>query len=354
MSLPTSCKVVIRRARVDLPFEAPVLQLVRGRSQTADSVGSNPTWGTFPLFRSLSRKRSRSLTRVDAVSNSARHGATSAKLAPMYDTTTRAHTHALPARAEHPHRARGAARSPSCRTTPLRTPICSGSIWVTAASVITPGRSLSPHRLRRRLAQADRSVPLRDPGRTTHGKRLLAAEARVRHGHELRSTLEMPLPQHGPGKKHERRIVLESWQQAVVDAHPWAFVRGLVHSDGCRITNWTTRVVNGERKRYEYPGTSSPTSRTTSGGSIPTRSTRSASSGRAASATEGRTTSPSPAGPPSRSWIFMWGPRDETVGLAHPGVTDSSEHPVEIVRRALVIWGRRGHVGSGDQGLRPP
>ncbi|MGW3556987.1 hypothetical protein ACWDNT_06380 [Streptomyces sp. NPDC000963] len=60
-------------------------------------------------------------------------------------------------------------------------------------------------------------------------------------------------PQHGPGKKHERRIVLESWQQAVVDAHPWAFIRGLVHSDGCRITNWTTRVVNGERKRYEYP-----------------------------------------------------------------------------------------------------
>ncbi|MGW9449286.1 hypothetical protein [Streptomyces sp. NPDC055632] len=60
-------------------------------------------------------------------------------------------------------------------------------------------------------------------------------------------------PQHGPGKKHERAIVLEPWQQAIVDAHPWEFVRGLVHSDGCRITNWTTRVVNGERKRYEYP-----------------------------------------------------------------------------------------------------
>ncbi|MFB7027361.1 MULTISPECIES: helix-turn-helix domain-containing protein [unclassified Streptomyces] len=60
-------------------------------------------------------------------------------------------------------------------------------------------------------------------------------------------------PQHGPGKKHERAIVLEHWQQAIVDAHPWEFVRGLVHSDGCRITNWTTRVVNGERKRYEYP-----------------------------------------------------------------------------------------------------
>ncbi|MFI6929011.1 helix-turn-helix domain-containing protein [Streptomyces sp. NPDC050287] len=60
-------------------------------------------------------------------------------------------------------------------------------------------------------------------------------------------------PQHGPGKKHERLIVLEPWQRAIVDAHPWEFIRGLVHSDGCRITNWTTRLVAGERKRYEYP-----------------------------------------------------------------------------------------------------
>ncbi|MGG2465424.1 helix-turn-helix domain-containing protein [Streptomyces sp. RGM 3693] len=60
-------------------------------------------------------------------------------------------------------------------------------------------------------------------------------------------------PQHGPGKKHERPIALEEWQQRIVDAHPWEFIRGLVHSDGCRITNWTTRTVGGERKRYAYP-----------------------------------------------------------------------------------------------------
>ncbi|CAM5334623.1 MULTISPECIES: helix-turn-helix domain-containing protein [Streptomyces] len=60
-------------------------------------------------------------------------------------------------------------------------------------------------------------------------------------------------PQHGPGKKHERPIVLEAWQRAIVDAHPWEFIRGLIHSDGCLITNWTTRLVAGERKRYEYP-----------------------------------------------------------------------------------------------------
>ncbi|MET7753176.1 transposase [Streptomyces sp. NPDC005389] len=60
-------------------------------------------------------------------------------------------------------------------------------------------------------------------------------------------------PQHGPGRKHERRIALEPWQQAIVAEHPWRFVRGLIHSDGCRIINWTTRLVSGERKRYEYP-----------------------------------------------------------------------------------------------------
>ncbi|MET9651876.1 helix-turn-helix domain-containing protein [Streptomyces sp. JL2001] len=60
-------------------------------------------------------------------------------------------------------------------------------------------------------------------------------------------------PQHGPGRKHERPIVLDAWQREIVDEHPWAFVRGLVHSDGCRVTNWTTRLVDGRPKRYEYP-----------------------------------------------------------------------------------------------------
>ncbi|MFD9455291.1 helix-turn-helix domain-containing protein [Streptomyces sp. NPDC059985] len=65
--------------------------------------------------------------------------------------------------------------------------------------------------------------------------------------------LECLFPQHGPGRKHERRIVLEAWQQEIVDAHPWEFVRGLIHSDGCRVMNWTTRTVGGVTKRYEYP-----------------------------------------------------------------------------------------------------
>ncbi|WP_329032674.1 helix-turn-helix domain-containing protein [Streptomyces sp. NBC_01725] len=60
-------------------------------------------------------------------------------------------------------------------------------------------------------------------------------------------------PQHGPGRKHERPIVLADWQRKIVDTHRWEFVRGLIHSDGCRTTNWTTRTVAGVTKRYEYP-----------------------------------------------------------------------------------------------------
>ncbi|MFC4497366.1 transcriptional regulator [Streptomyces ovatisporus] len=60
-------------------------------------------------------------------------------------------------------------------------------------------------------------------------------------------------PQHGPGRKHERRIELQPWQRQIVDEHPWQLIRGLVHSDGSRFTNWTTRVVGGRKKRYEYP-----------------------------------------------------------------------------------------------------
>lgn len=60
-------------------------------------------------------------------------------------------------------------------------------------------------------------------------------------------------PQHGPGRKHDRRLVLEPWQQEIVLAFPAALLRGLFHSDGCRAKNWTRRLVAGEMKRYDYP-----------------------------------------------------------------------------------------------------
>jgi hypothetical protein len=60
-------------------------------------------------------------------------------------------------------------------------------------------------------------------------------------------------PQHGPGRKHERALEMTEWQWAIVTAHPADFLRGLFHSDGCRVRNWATRIVAGEPKRYEYP-----------------------------------------------------------------------------------------------------
>ena len=61
-------------------------------------------------------------------------------------------------------------------------------------------------------------------------------------------------PQHGPGRKHERPIVLADWQRAIVDAHPKPFLRGLIHSDGCRTINrFKTRLPSGRVAEYEYP-----------------------------------------------------------------------------------------------------
>jgi hypothetical protein len=56
-------------------------------------------------------------------------------------------------------------------------------------------------------------------------------------------------PQHGPGRKHERRIILADWQREICDRAPELLLRGLIHSDGCRAIN----RVKGAGKRYAYP-----------------------------------------------------------------------------------------------------
>jgi hypothetical protein len=56
-------------------------------------------------------------------------------------------------------------------------------------------------------------------------------------------------PQHGPGPKHKRPIALQPWQQRIVDRHPGRLLRGLIHSDGCRMTNRIRRP----KKTYTYP-----------------------------------------------------------------------------------------------------
>ena len=60
-------------------------------------------------------------------------------------------------------------------------------------------------------------------------------------------------PQHGPGRKHERKIELEPWQQEIVTSHPGDFARGLFHSDGCRLINRVRRPLKDGDRWYEYP-----------------------------------------------------------------------------------------------------
>lgn len=56
-------------------------------------------------------------------------------------------------------------------------------------------------------------------------------------------------PHHGPGRKHERPIVLAGWQADLVARHPDRLLRGLIQSDGCRFIN-TGR--NWRSPRYSF------------------------------------------------------------------------------------------------------
>jgi hypothetical protein len=56
-------------------------------------------------------------------------------------------------------------------------------------------------------------------------------------------------PQHGPGRKHLRKIELVDWQLEIVAEYPEKLLRGLFHSDGCRVLNWASKP---DGKRYHY------------------------------------------------------------------------------------------------------
>jgi hypothetical protein len=60
-------------------------------------------------------------------------------------------------------------------------------------------------------------------------------------------------PQHGPGRKHLRKIELAGWQGAIVERYPGEFARGLLHSDGCRGLNRVRRILPSGERWYEYP-----------------------------------------------------------------------------------------------------
>ena len=59
-------------------------------------------------------------------------------------------------------------------------------------------------------------------------------------------------PQHGPGKKHERRIWLAEWQRELAERWPKALLRGLIQSDGCRFTNTRGSADSWSAPRYAF------------------------------------------------------------------------------------------------------
>lgn len=65
------------------------------------------------------------------------------------------------------------------------------------------------------------------------------------------SSKALPLlfPQHGPGRKHDRRICLAQWQRSITFVHTEEFIRGLIHSDGSRF------IANqrSNHRIYRYP-----------------------------------------------------------------------------------------------------
>ena len=60
-------------------------------------------------------------------------------------------------------------------------------------------------------------------------------------------------PQHGPGRKHQRKIELAHWQEVIVRKYPGEFARGLFHSDGWRGVNRVRRTLADGDHWYEYP-----------------------------------------------------------------------------------------------------
>jgi len=102
------------------------------------------------------------------------------------------------------------------------------------------------------IVECSRSIAAAVPGRTPHIRpHPVHNLVRIESG-----WLRWPeaFPQHGPGRKHERPIVLEPWQERIVTAEPWAFLRGLLHSDGCRTLNrFQTTLPSGRVAEYEYP-----------------------------------------------------------------------------------------------------
>lgn len=59
-------------------------------------------------------------------------------------------------------------------------------------------------------------------------------------------------PQYGLGKKHERDVSLSEEQREIVKKYPWDFLNGLLHSDGSRDENYSSKYKKKTYARYLF------------------------------------------------------------------------------------------------------
>jgi hypothetical protein len=59
-------------------------------------------------------------------------------------------------------------------------------------------------------------------------------------------------PQHGPGKKHLRKIELLDWQEKILAKYPKMFIKGLIESDGCRFNATSSKRKYDFKARYQF------------------------------------------------------------------------------------------------------
>ena len=79
---------------------------------------------------------------------------------------------------------------------------------------------------------------------------VLRSRARTRSWSKSHSThWPVAFPQHGPGRKHTRPIVLADRQREIVDRDPRQLLRGLIHSDDCRTVNRFTEAAERAPRR---------------------------------------------------------------------------------------------------------
>jgi hypothetical protein len=103
-----------------------------------------------------------------------------------------------------------------------------------------------------RIAQeAVRAVRAMDPAVHVHLYRHPVDRVVTLQSHGL--LWRYAIPQHGPGRKHLRRIMLTDWQVQLTRQYPEALLRGLIHSDGCRCHNrFEVKLPSGRVGQYEY------------------------------------------------------------------------------------------------------